>query len=88
LTVIFFGEFKSAKKHLPSKIKIRLMAGIKKRDAWRELMKKFNILPHVYEYLGGYTNTEIHTYLYTASGITTFFGPLGVQSQWSSLKDI
>jgi hypothetical protein len=26
------------------------MAGIKKRDAWRELLKKFNILPLVYEY--------------------------------------
>ena len=72
-----FGKFKSAKKHSPSKIKITLMAGINKRDAWRELLKRFNILPLVYEYLGGCTNTEKHTYLYTASGIATFFGPLG-----------
>jgi len=52
------------------------MAGIKKRDAWRELLKKFNILPLVYEYLGSYINTEKHTCLHTASGIATFFGPL------------
>jgi hypothetical protein len=40
-----FGKFKSAKKHSPSKIKIRLMAGIKERDVWRELLKRLNTLP-------------------------------------------
>jgi hypothetical protein len=53
------------------------MAGIKKRDAWRKSFKKFNILPLVYECLVGCTNTEKHTYLFTACGIATFFGPLG-----------
>jgi hypothetical protein len=53
------------------------MAGIKKRDTWRGLFKKFNILPLIYEYLGGCTYTEKHTYVLTASGLATFFGPLG-----------
>jgi hypothetical protein len=48
-----------------------------KRDAWRQLFKKFNKLPLVYEYLGGCTNTEKHTYLLTACGIATFIGRFG-----------